>query len=101
MVYLPASPTDLGIDFTKKEIPDNQITASSYYDSYHRPEMGKLNYPYNVLAWCPKVVYGNHWLQFDLGHAMLVTSIVTQGRGDAYSKWLTKYKVTHSTRSLV
>ncbi|KAK3732362.1 hypothetical protein QZH41_018733 [Actinostola sp. cb2023] len=91
-----ASPTDLGIDFTKKEIPDKQITASSYHTSSHRPEMGRLNYPFNFLSWCPKDLYGNHWLQFDFGHAMLVTSIVTQGRGDADRRWLTEYKISYS-----
>ncbi|XP_031573542.1 lactadherin-like, partial [Actinia tenebrosa] len=90
--YGRASPADLGIE--DKEIPNNQITASSFYGSGFEPYKGRLNLGAN--SWCPKTKSGNHWLMFDFGHVMLVTSIVTQGRGNDVPFWVTGYQVSYS-----
>ena len=91
---LSDSPSDLGIAIESKEIPDNQITASSYYSSNHAPRMGRLNYPLGAHAWCATSIDTNQWLKFDLGHTMLVTGIVTQSKGNGNPQWVTAYKVS-------
>ncbi|KAK3743988.1 hypothetical protein QZH41_010800, partial [Actinostola sp. cb2023] len=94
--YGRISPSDLGITIESKEIPDNQITASSYYTSNHAPRMGRLNYPFGAHAWCAKDKDTNQWLKFDLGHTMLVTGIVTQSAGNGAMVWVTVYKISFS-----
>ena len=86
-----ASPTDLGIE--SNEIPDNQITASSFVDHKHLSSFGRLNYPFKAHAWCADHKDANQWLKFDLGYTMLVTGVVTQSKGDGNAQWVTTYKV--------
>ena len=39
----------------------------------------------------------DQWLQFDLGHPSIVTSLITKGRGDRkHDQWVTKYRVSFS-----
>ncbi|CAF4691019.1 unnamed protein product, partial [Rotaria sp. Silwood2] len=39
----------------------------------------------------------DQWLEFDLGHPSIVTSLITKGRGDTFQdQWVTKYKVSFS-----
>ena len=39
----------------------------------------------------------DQWLEFDLGHPSVVTSLITKGRGDgSQDQWVTKYKVSFS-----
>ncbi|KAK3746636.1 hypothetical protein QZH41_012843, partial [Actinostola sp. cb2023] len=95
-LIFPATPADLGINIESKEIPDNQITASTYFDSNHAPHMGRLNYPFGAHAWCAANKDTNQWLKFDLGYTMLVTGIVTQSKGYGYPQWVTTYKISYS-----
>jgi len=86
------NPSDLII--ATNEIPDNQITASSAL-SNHDSFKGRLNYHGSSYAWCAQTLDTNQWLQFNLGHTMLVTGIVTQSRGQAgyTTQMITAYKV--------
>ena len=39
----------------------------------------------------------DQWLEFDLGHPSIVTSLITKGRGDSNrEQWVTKYRVSIS-----
>ena len=89
-------PTDLG--FATNEIPNSQMTSSSAL-SEHDSFQGRLNYHRLAYAWCAKVQDTNQWLQFNLGHTMLVMGIVTQSRGRApyTGQMITAYKVWRDT----
>lgn len=93
IVQRKASTSDLGIDNEKKELPWKQITASSFKDNDTQPHMARLNNPFYFRAWCSKLPAENQWLQFDLGHTMIVTGIVTQAKGGPEPQWLKLYKV--------
>ena len=86
-----ASPTDLGIE--SNEIPDNHITASSFYTANHAPYVGRLNFPFKGLAWCAYHKDAHQWLKFDLGYTMLVTGVITQSIGLGHPNWVVTYKV--------
>ena len=81
-------------------ISDAQITASSKWDANHAPFQGRLHFHFHVN---PKVGSWSalkndllQWLQVDLGsHYFKVTRAATQGR-NAYSQWVTKYKLQYS-----
>ncbi|KXJ09407.1 Coagulation factor VIII [Exaiptasia diaphana] len=85
-------PADLGIE--DKEVQDSQLTASSEFDYQHATYMGRLNYQLGIaISWTAKYMNTNQWFQFDLGHTMLVTGVVTQGRGSGdYIQYVKAYK---------
>ncbi|XP_028517306.1 lactadherin, partial [Exaiptasia diaphana] len=89
-------PADLGIE--DKEVQDSQLTASSEFDYQHATYMGRLNYQLGIaISWTAKYMNTNQWFQFDLGHTMLVTGVVTQGRGSGdYIQYVKAYKIRYS-----
>ena len=77
------------------KIPNSYVTASSTYNRYHAPWLGRLNNKArgrNKGAWSAKKNDRRQFLQFNLGSPTLITAIRTQGRQDA-SQWVTSYKV--------
>jgi len=89
-----ASPSDLGIAFGSPiEVPDSQINASSSYGANFDSKYGRLNNPLANAAWCAYYREPNQWLMFDLGHTMLVTSVITISKGNGYQQWVISYKV--------
>ena len=60
------------------ELPDINITASSYIDS-NPPSAARLGLH---VAWCPKNV-ANAFLQIDLGVPHHLPAVATQGRSDS------------------
>jgi hypothetical protein len=91
VLFLTASPAALGME--SGEITNNQITASTYYNSDTPTHAAKLNYQLLQTCWAPRV-NNDQWLKIDFGHTMLVTGIVTQGRGNNVARWVTGYQVT-------
>ena len=80
-------------------ISDAQISASSQWDANHAAKQGRLHFQAvsgKAGSWSAKANDRNQWLQIDLGnqHAK-VTRVATQGR-NAYSQWVTKYKLQYS-----
>ena len=80
-------------------ISDAQISASSQWDANHAAKQGRLHFQAvsgKAGSWSAKANDLNQWLQIDLGnqHAK-VTRVATQGR-NAYSQWVTKYKLQYS-----
>lgn len=57
----------------------------------HRPKRGRY-----VGAWVSRYNNHNQWLQVDLGRAMKITGIETQGRQDS-NQWVTAYYVFYGT----
>ena len=79
-------------------IEDNQITASSEWDSNHGPNNARLDRPAGdgrTGAWRPRFNDINPWIQVDFGKLRSVSGIVSQGRSD-YDSWVTKYNVQYS-----
>ncbi|XP_015774365.1 PREDICTED: EGF-like repeat and discoidin I-like domain-containing protein 3 [Acropora digitifera] len=68
------------------------ITASSYLTNTYAPRFARLH---GVRSWISKHNNHNQWLQVDLGRAMKITGIATQGRQDA-AQWTTAYYVKFS-----
>ena len=80
-------------------ISDAQISASSEWDANHAAKQGRLHFqavPGKAGSWSAKANNVNQWLQIDLGNQHTkVTRVATQGR-NAYSQWVTKYKLQYS-----
>ena len=80
-------------------ISDAQISASSQFDANHAAIQGRLHFqksPGKAGSWSARTNDVNQWLQIDLGNqATKVTRLATQGR-NAYSQWVTKYKLQYS-----
>jgi len=90
----PAGVADPGI------IPDNQISASSYYRSYYSyylPYYGRLNGTRGK-GWCASsCCYNQDWLQVDLGRTIEVCGVATQGhRGRGRNSVVTDFKLSYS-----
>ena len=86
-------------------IPNNRMTASSYWNSVHAPHAGRLHL-HSVLnsqgtvtlagAWAAKTNDNNQWLQIELDAVMSISGTATQGRQDA-AQWVTSYKIQYSS----
>ena len=80
-------------------ISDAQISASSQFDANHAAIQGRLHFqksPGKAGSWSARTNDVNQWLQIDLGNqASKVTRLATQGR-NAFSQWVTKYKLQYS-----
>ena len=80
-------------------ISDGQISASSQWDVNHAAIQGRLNFKAGSGkqgGWSSGYNNVNQWLQIDLGDPNTdVTGLATQGR-NAYSQWVTKYKMQYS-----
>lgn len=48
-------------------------------------------------SWSAGVNNQHQWMQMDLGSNRYVAQIVTQGRGDVTTQWVTQYRLQHST----
>lgn len=81
------------------DIHDRQISASSEWDSNHAAIQGRLFFlagSGKQGAWSAKQNNLDQWLQIDLlDQITKVTAVSTQGR-NAYSQWVTKYKLQYS-----
>ena len=80
-------------------ILDEQITASSQFNSDHAPFQGRLHFQETTSkagSWTAGTEDHLQWLQVDLGSQYTkVTRVATQGRND-FAQWVTKYKLTYS-----
>ncbi|XP_015757096.1 PREDICTED: uncharacterized protein LOC107336222 [Acropora digitifera] len=96
------SPNSVPIGVEDGKIPNGYITASSTYNRYTAPWLGRLNNKARGRlkgAWSAKRNNRKQWLQFNLGIPTLVTEIRTQGRQDA-NQWVTKYKLFYSNNGV-
>lgn len=79
-------------------IPNSRITASSSWDNYHSPALGRLwlkrNDPH-MGAWSSKTNDAHQWIKVDLGRMIRITSIATQGRQD-FDQWVVSYILYYS-----
>ena len=78
-------------------IRNSAMTASSSWDANHGPYLARLHRPRRgrlMGAWSSRHKNHNQWLQIDLGKAMKISGINTQGRQDA-DQWVTAYWVLY------
>ena len=74
-------------------IPDDRITASTFYISNQQPYYGRLNGQRgSVGAWCTKTTDDRtDYLQVDMGAVHSVCAVATQGATEGY--WTTSFKL--------
>ena len=91
-------------------IPNNQISASSVWDSNHAASQGRMNFHETTVksgSWSARTNDVNQWLQIDLGPMVVelegaVTRVATQGRNQGpwphgiHRQWVTKYTLQYS-----
>ena len=78
-----------------EKIPDNQMTASTYYGSGFMPKHGRL-YDSRGDAWCALAKDGtNDWLQVDFGTLFVVCAVSTQGDKSGNER-VTEYRLSSS-----
>ncbi|XP_044166885.1 uncharacterized protein LOC114952391 isoform X3 [Acropora millepora] len=77
-------------------IPDNQMTASSYYSSAYYPYFGRLH-DIRGGGWAGRTPSNlSDWLQVDFGRIALVCAVATQG--DTYgSEWVIDFSLSFSS----
>lgn len=75
------------------DITDDQITASSEYNSKYGWVHARLK---KGGFWAAKRNDANQWIQVDLGKIMTVKGVATQGRPSSYLQYVTKYKLQYS-----
>ncbi|XP_028411994.1 lactadherin-like [Dendronephthya gigantea] len=82
------------------DIRDNQITASSEYNSFHRVANGRLNFcpsSGRSCAWSSLKSNIHQWLQVDLKIITLITGIGTQGRNHFnVNQFVKRYTISSS-----
>ena len=81
-------------------IPDNQMTASSYYNKYganDAPHYGRLHGKRGD-GWCASTGSGNDWSQVDLGRIFQLCGVATQGDGEFGfgDEWVIDFKLSYS-----
>ena len=77
------------------DLPDSQLSASSYYDQTVAADDSRLN---ALKAWSPSVTT-NQYIQADLGELKQITAVATQGRTNYHQhnyQFVTSYTISHS-----
>ena len=95
-----AGKCDVPIGLEDRRVPDQLITASSFYNYYCAPRNARLRQRRVGRlggAWCAKRSDRRQWLKIDLGGLTRVSRIATQGRQNS-DQWVTSYYVSYSTK---
>lgn len=79
-------------------LPDENITASSYWGANHESYRARLNASYDP-NWTAGTQNTSQWIKVDLGEEKLIGAIATQGRFGA-DQWVTSYKVSYSSNDV-
>ena len=86
-----------GLGLENGNIPDSAIIASSFYNSYYRPDQGRLQAQYEsggYGSWLAATSNNQQWFQVDFGNWTKVTKVAIQGRLNA-AQWVTKFKLAY------
>jgi len=90
------NPINNPLGMEDKRIKDYQISSSSDWDSYHRPQFARLNNPAQD-QWCA------HWqkhgtdqfVRVDFDKRQLMYGVSVQGQA-SFDNWVTSYKVNYT-----
>lgn len=80
-------------------ITDQQITASSSWNTAHGKQNARLNRQAargKTSAWSAGSNDLNQWLQIDFGRNVKITKLATQGRNDYGDQWVKSYTLAYS-----
>lgn len=99
-IYFVEGKCDVPLGMEDYRVPDQLITASSFYTYYcaprnarlHQRRVGRLGG-----AWCVKRSDKRQWLKVDFGGLTRVCRIATQGRQNS-DQWVTSYYVSSSIK---
>ena len=75
-------------------ILNSQLSVSSVWDSNHGPSRARLNQPkqgHLKGAWSSRNNNLDQWIQVTFYNIYVITGIITQGRDQEWSQWVTKY----------
>lgn len=93
---------DIALGMQSGRIKNSAIKASSQFDAKHAAYLARLmNRRRKNLwgAWVSRHNSYNEWIQVDLGRAMKVTGVATQGREEA-NQYVRAYYVLYSSDGL-
>jgi len=77
-------------------IPDNQMTASSYFSSSYYAHFGRLH-DIRGLGWAGRTSRNpSDWLQVDFGRIALVCAVATQGN-PSLNEWVIDFSLSFSS----
>ena len=76
-------------------IPNNRMTASSYFATGWEPWRGRLGHRGGSSCWGAKQNRVGEYLQVDLGQVKQIVKIATQGRADA-NYWVKAFELRYS-----
>ena len=95
------------------KILDKQITASSEWNALCAAHQGRLNFQEDIEgavlkksgSWSALIRDQNQWLQVDLLHQEIITSVATQGRNKhplwkPHEQWVKSYKLQYSNNGV-
>ena len=95
------------------KILHQQITASSQWNALYAAHQGRLNFQEVVEggvlkksgSWSALIRDQNQWLQVDLLHQEIITSVATQGRNKhplwkTHKQWVNSYNLQYSNNGI-
>ena len=95
------------------KILHQQITASSQWNALFAAHQGRLNFQEDIEgavlkksgSWSAFIKDQNQWLQVDLLHQEIITSVATQGRNKhplwkTHKQWVKSYKLQYSNNGI-
>ena len=95
------------------KILHQQITASSKWNALYASHQGRLNFQDDIEggvlknsgSWTALITDQNQWLQVDLLHQEIITSVATQGRNrhplwKTHNQWVKTYKLQYSNNGV-
>ena len=111
IILYTACNRSLGMESGK--ILHQQITASSEWNALYAAHQGRLNFQEVVEggvlkkpgSWSALIRDQNQWLQVDLLHQDIITSVATQGRNrhplwKTHNQWVKNYKLQYSNNGV-
>ena len=100
MISCIISPACLAVGVADRNtIPDDKITASSFYSSSYYPYYGRLN-ENRGQGWLAKTRSDRtDYLQVDMAAVYFVCAVATQG-ANSFDEWTTSYKIHLSVNGI-
>eukprot|EP00931_Biecheleriopsis_adriatica_P074372 TRINITY_DN48447_c0_g1_i1.p1 TRINITY_DN48447_c0_g1~~TRINITY_DN48447_c0_g1_i1.p1 ORF type:complete len:939 (-),score=171.85 TRINITY_DN48447_c0_g1_i1:131-2947(-) len=88
----------------RRVIPDESITASSYYgdqSEYGKDAMWRSRMDCDDVPWCAAASNSDQWIQWDLGEEKLVAMVFTKGRNDWSEQYVKTFYLSYSGDGIV
>ncbi|XP_015766153.1 PREDICTED: discoidin, CUB and LCCL domain-containing protein 2-like isoform X2 [Acropora digitifera] len=111
--YRCVSACNRSLGMESGKILHQQITASSQWNALYAAHQGRLNFQEVVEggvlkksgSWSALIRDQNQWLQVDLLHQEIITSVATQGRNKhplwkTHKQWVNSYKLQYSNNGI-